>query len=556
MQGTTGFSYFVAFASVISVFMSFFFAVEFPVIVPYFENRNSPKTWCIQGLQAVLFVGLAGAVSFLTWSAIEGNFSILFEAIAILYICLFLFYVGFAHKDVPVIKSSFQKYAMQIGVVFYIIMLPGLVCFALSYRNQTLTAEYRKIDMHIQNSTVEFDGQYPCHDGNGGDCGAYKATFNVNWGHEWACPDHKDVWCDEWIVEPDCMVVVEESTTTLNDFTMYAAQVEQCVQETYGLPVMGQHLDTSKYPDLKDNWPEIPFLGSCSSRCSAKPLDTDMFLIAERIKLAGLVLSCSGAFLFFIYYSLIFGQDMKDVCTACSRQSKHLQHNFLPFRWMLHHRGVLGGGGGAVSNSTTSHERNSDSDDFSTHDSAADGSDSNGSHDGHDEEEGGGSRSDQEDGSSSSSSVEMEMDQTTRAPYNGPVMAKAEILYSSSDDEDDYDDDDDYSSDDDEESGSYHDSNDEMSSSSSQEDDDDSQKEEESSLASLDASSGSGSCCDGAGESLEDVELSAEPCGSYNNSQQEGEEQEEVGSLSSTGESRCNKSTSTVSKVEEVEIDV
>mmetsp|Transcript_24956 Transcript_24956/g.61408 ORF Transcript_24956/g.61408 Transcript_24956/m.61408 type:complete len:489 (-) Transcript_24956:153-1619(-) len=488
MQGTTGFSYFVAFASVISAFMSIFFAVEFPVIVPYFENRNSRKTCLIQALQVILFITLAVAVAFLTWSAVEDDFSLIYKAIAILYIVIFLFYTAFAHRDYPVAKSHFQKYAMQIGVVFYIIMLPGLICFALSYRNQVNTAEYREIDMLIQNSRVEFDGEYPC-SSSSGNCGAYKATLNVNWGNDWACPDNEDVWCDQWITEEECIILVDTSTTTQTEFAIYAGQVEECVKEKYRLPVLG-HLDSELYPDLEDNWPEIPFLGTCSSRCATEALDTDIFQYAEKIKLSGLFLSCTGAVLFFIYYCLIFGQDMRDVCNACCRQSKKyssFRHNFI-FRLTQSDRvapvSTSNGNGNSTSNRTASEETEVDP--------SIDAEDPM-----YQEED---------------SSEEIEIDRTTPTAPEGPVMVEASILYS--DDEEDYDDDDDDY--DEEEFGS---SSDEMSS------------EEES----LD------SCC----ESLDDIDLSAEPC-------------EPCSEEESTVDTKCSKSAPVraASGVEEVEIDV
>ncbi|KAL3928495.1 MAG: hypothetical protein SGBAC_012627 [Bacillariaceae sp.] len=369
---------------------------------------------------------------------------------------------------------------MQIGVVFYVIMLPGLICFALSYRNQIVTAEYREINMLIQNSRVEFDGQYPCSIGRTGSCGAYRATLNVIWGGDWACPGNQDVWCDRWITETECTILLDRSTTTETEFAIHAGQVEECVKEKYGLVEMG-YIDKELHPELEENWPEITFLGTCSSRCATEPLDTDMFRFAERIKLTGLFLSCTGAVLFFVYYCLIFGQDMRAICIACSRQLKKLSslRNRFIFRPSQSDRAVP-----TASNSTASQEvevdQNSDVEE-SIH---------------------------QEEGSS----VEIEIDRTTPATPEGPVMVQASILYS--DDEEDYDD---------EEDGS---SSDEISS-------------EEESL-------------DSRYESLDDIDLSAEPCEPH--IEEDGDDDEEE----ATVDTKCNKSAPvrTASGVEEVEINV
>jgi len=496
MQGSTGFTYFIAFASVISAFMSIFFAIEFPVIVPYFEDRNSKKTWLIQAIQGILFIVLAGAISFLTWCAVEEDFGeIHYNALAILYITSFLFYTAFAHKDHPLASSHFQKCVMQIGLVFYVVMLPGLTCFAASYRNQTMTGEYSEIDMLIQNSRVEFDGDYPCASSSG-TCGAYKATLNVNWGHDWACPNNEDVWCDEWIEETDCIVLVDRTTTTQTEFSILAGQVEECIKIKYGLPVLG-HLDKELYPFLEDRWPEIPFFGTCSSRCATEPLDTDLFEDAERVKLAGIILCCSGSVLFVIYYWLIFGKYMLDTCYAClcggcrRRQPKDLSsiwHSFIS--GLILYDVELA----AASNSTRRSQEGEVDPTYLEEDSSS----------------------------------EIEIDRTTTTTPERPVhiMAEASILYSDDEEDDAEEEDDEYEEDyDEEECVSSSSDEEEMSSA-----EDDSEDEE-----SLD------SCYDES--TMDDIDLSAKSC----------EPEESAVGIRCSNESELVR---TASAVEEVDIDV
>lgn len=447
MQSTTGFSYFVGFASIISLFMSIFFAIEFPVIVPYFDRRGSRKIHLVQSIQVVLFMFLAASITVLTWSAVEPNIGLMYKALAILYIVIFLLYGVYTHKDYPLTKSSFQKYSVHVGLVFYLIMLPGLICFSISYLKLMHAGEFREIDMLIQDTRVEFDGRYPCSSGH---CGAYKATFNVHWGQQWACPNNQEVWCDKWITEEECIILLDNSTTTQTEFATNAKQVEECIKEKYKLPAIG-FLDKQIYPDLKDEWPEIPFFGTCSSQCDTEPLSTDMFQFAERVKLTALILSCSGAFLFFVYYCVIFGKDMVDVCNMFCSKSKKLRslRHFSIVRFWQSDRVAPVGDRSATSIQSGQLDRNSEV-----------------------------SITPEDDGDDGSTDIETSRNitQTTPPPPGQPIMVEASILHS--DDEEDYDDDDEFGS-----------SSDEISF----------DEEEEESLDS--------SCY----ESLHDIDLSADP---------------------------------------------
>ena len=293
--------------------MAIFFAIEFPVIVPYFK-RGSRKTYTVQAIQICLFVLLAVAVSVLVWAAVDPFplFGVMAKAAAILFLVLFCFYSVYAHRDHPMSKSSFQRYSMHIGAVFYFIMLPGLICFAASYHLLMQVETYRQVDMQIQASKIVFDGLV----------GVYKAQFQVQWGNKWACPKNPDVWCDTWMDEPDCSIITYNSTTTKEEFQIHAQWVQDCILEKYKLPAMGP---LNKTNDNDDDWPEITALGTCSAQCQSLPMGTDIFAFGERVKLAGLILSCCGAILFFIYYCIIFGKDMLDVCNICCNKSKHLR---------------------------------------------------------------------------------------------------------------------------------------------------------------------------------------------------------------------------------------
>jgi hypothetical protein len=322
MKNITGFIYFASFAGVISVFMSIFFAMEFPIIVPYFKRRGRRKTQLLQVLQAGLFILLAACISFLAWAGVEGNVHPVYTVFAFAIIIIFLLFIAYVHRDFPVANTKFQLHAIQIGCVFYFIMLACLDCFAISYLKLIENAEYKLQDMMIKNSRVEFDGNFPCK-GNK-KCGAYKARLNVNWGKEWACPDNPDVWCDKWITALDCIVVTDETFATKDEFADNFARVESCVSEKYGLPAVGMELEKELYPELEEAWPTIQYLGTCTSTCSTEPLSTDMYEFVGKIKVAGLCLSCTGAILFGIYYFVIFGEGMKHFCGMFIRKPKSI----------------------------------------------------------------------------------------------------------------------------------------------------------------------------------------------------------------------------------------
>jgi hypothetical protein len=324
MKNITGFIYFASFAGVISVFMSLFFAMEFPIIVPYFKRRGGRKTQLFQVLQAGLFILFSVCIAFLAWGGVEGNVNPVYTVFAFAMMIIFLLFIAYVHRDFPVANTKFQLHAIQIGGVFYFIMLPGLVCFAISYLKLMDNAEYKLHDMMIKNSRLEFDGNYPCKGNTRKKCGAYKARVNVNWGKEWACPDNPDVWCDTWITVPDCFVFTDETFATEDEFSDNFARVENCVIEQYGLPAVGVELEKELYPELEEAWPRIQYLGTCTSTCSTEPLSTDMYEFARKIKLAGLCLSCTGAILFAIYYYVIFGEGTKHFCGMFIRKPKSI----------------------------------------------------------------------------------------------------------------------------------------------------------------------------------------------------------------------------------------
>jgi hypothetical protein len=322
MKNITGFIYFASFAGVISVFMSIFFAMEFPIIVPYFKRRGRRKTQLLQALQAGLFILLSACISFLAWAGVEGNVHPVWTVFAFAIIIIFLLFIAYVHRDFPVANTKFQLHAIQIGGVFYFIMLPGLICFAISYLKLMENAEYKVHDMMIKNTRMEFDGNYSCK-GNK-KCGAYKAIININWGNEWACPGNPDIWCDTWISAPDCLLLTDETFATKDEFSDNFARVESCVAEKYGLPAVGMELDKELYPELEEAWPRIQYLGTCTSTCSTEPLSTDMYEFVRKIKLAGLCLSCTGAILFAIYYYVIFGEGVKHFCGMFIRKPKSI----------------------------------------------------------------------------------------------------------------------------------------------------------------------------------------------------------------------------------------
>eukprot|EP00980_Cylindrotheca_fusiformis_P009190 scaffold2003_cov139-Cylindrotheca_fusiformis.AAC.6 len=302
--------------------MSVYFAIEFPIIVPYFGRRGRRGTKCLQSAQAALFLLFAGSISFLTWAGVEGGVHPLYTVSAFALIVVFVLFIAYVHRDFPVARTKFQCHSIQIGIVFYFIMLPGLICFALSYLKTMETSEYKTQDMIIQNSRLEFDGAYPCVGNKNKNCGAYKARINVNWGKEWACPENPGVWCDAWITESDCIVHTDKSVSTQDEFAGNFADVEKCVMEKYGIPAVGTELSEDEYPELQDKWPTIQFLGTCTCSCSTAPLDTHMYKYVKRIKLAGLCLSCSGALLFAIYYFIIFDKSIKNWCARFMQMVK------------------------------------------------------------------------------------------------------------------------------------------------------------------------------------------------------------------------------------------
>merc|ERR1711935_243903 len=105
-------------------------------------------------------------------------------------------------------------------------------------------------------------------------------------------------------------------------------------KEKYGLPVLGSNLELDVYPDLQDQWPEIPLLGTCSPMCETQPLTTDMYRYAERIRLTGIILSCAGLAFFVFYLCIVLCThvvNMRKLCPLfCFRKSKvffSLRHN-------------------------------------------------------------------------------------------------------------------------------------------------------------------------------------------------------------------------------------
>lgn len=90
------------------------------------------------------------------------------------------------------------------------------------------------------------------------------------------------------------------------------AKLESCIMDKYGVPAVGDELGKERYPELEGDWPTVQFLGTCNSSCSTRPLSTRMYQYVERIRLAGLCLSCIGAVIFAIYYCAIFGKVMRD----------------------------------------------------------------------------------------------------------------------------------------------------------------------------------------------------------------------------------------------------
>merc|ERR1711935_183709 len=138
-------------------------------------------------------------------------------------------------------------------------------------------------------------------------------------------------------------------------------------KEKYGLPVLGSNLELDVYPDLQYQWPEIPLLGTCSPMCETQPLTTDMYQYAERIKLTGIIPSCTGLVLFFFYYCIIYCLDedetMPKLCNLfCSGKSKDffsLRHNAI-FRMFQSNRVAPLGATNAGRSQESTSERISD----------------------------------------------------------------------------------------------------------------------------------------------------------------------------------------------------
>lgn len=103
----------------------------------------------------------------------------------------------------------------------------------------------------------------------------YEAVFNVNWGYEWACPDHGAPACVSSIVpcsEKVCETLSRIGTCRDVELARATAKVQKC-SENY---LNGTAFDSSLYtlyvavdgPSSDSSWPSIVAFGDCDS-CDA-----------------------------------------------------------------------------------------------------------------------------------------------------------------------------------------------------------------------------------------------------------------------------------------------
>ena len=282
IENEFAFWYFVIFASLLSVSLSGFFALEFPIVYPLVKKENQGNN-IPTIIQSVLFLLLAVDVALMTWIATTvtvtddydgggwGSGNTIHPILTIgcgLYMILFLLYLAYSlklqqqqqqqesdnrsnrNKLLLIIKGSHVN-GIVFGIGFFGILLPGLIVFAISYHEDIIIDKYYRNELPISDYLIEFDGNVPCHYNNNNNnnneeqkdtiCGAYRAKVQVTWGGKggkgksssFCSEKNPTLSCTRWIDESSCTVYTNQQKATKIEFINSTAIVQNCIEMTY-----------------------------------------------------------------------------------------------------------------------------------------------------------------------------------------------------------------------------------------------------------------------------------------------------------------------------------